>query len=44
MMSSSKETPRSNRLFEFLNRRIGIVSGLIVVVTVGPATAPAGGD
>ena len=36
-MSSSEASPRANRLFEFLNRRIGIVSALIVILAVGLA-------
>ncbi len=38
-MSPSDEMPRGNRLFEFLNRRIGVVSALIVLVAVGLAVA-----
>lgn len=41
-MSSSKVPSRGNRLFEFLNRRIGVVSALVVVLAVGLAIAAPG--
>jgi predicted RND superfamily exporter protein len=41
-MSSPEPTPRGNRLFEFLNRRIGVVSGLLVVLAVALAIAAPG--
>ncbi len=41
-MSSSKDTARGNWVFEFLNRRIGIVAALIVVLAVGLAIVAPG--
>lgn len=38
-MSSTRPSTRGHWVFEFLNRRIGVVTGLIVLVAVGLAVA-----